>query len=182
MANRSRQDWDALRDEWVNRRLGGEGLTRKQFAAEKGIAYRWLCKKALAWQDDLNQREGEVQDQVRDRTAIDHVTMRISILEEREVLRDLFMDQVERWKRAMNEDREERLEMRELVALANLLVKMGEVGAGLPKEHHVLHDEAHDVVERGRREMKSLEGAVVELARWGELRRAKREAAKKKAR
>ncbi len=176
MANRSRQDWDALRDEWVNRRLGGEGLTRKQFATEKGISYRYLCGKSLEWQDELNQREAEIQDQVRDRTAIDHVTMRISILEEREVLRKFFMEQMKRWVEAMDSDETERLEFREIIQLENLLVRMGEVGAGLPKEHHVLHDEAHDVVEHGRREMKNLVGAVVELARW---KRDRREAAAK---
>ncbi len=105
--------------------------------------------------------------------------MRIAILQEREPLRELFLDQVDRWKRAMNEDREERLEMRELVALANLLVKMAEVGAGLPKEHLVRHDEAHDAVAVGRREMKALEGAVVELAKWKRNKRLAKEAAAK---
>ena len=36
----------------------------------------------------------------------------------------------------------------------------------MPKEHVVRHNEVHDSVEAGRREMKNLEGVMVEMARW----------------
>lgn len=176
MAKQNGRDWDALRDEWVNRRLRGESLTRQDFAREKDIPYSTLRKKSPFWQDELDQREAEIQALVKDRTTIDHATMRVAILEEREPLRELFLKHAERWLKAADEDEDERIELRELNQLGNLLVKMAEVGAGLPKEHVVRHDEAHDTVAVGRREMKSLEGAVVGLAEW---RRKKRLQAKK---
>ncbi len=42
------------------------------------------------------------------------------------------------------------------------------------------HDEADDIVAIGRREMKSLEGAVVGLAEWKRDRRKAKEAAEAK--
>ena len=172
----SKRDYGALRDEWVGRRLAGEVLSLKAFAAEKGVPYSTLRSKGN-WQAELARRSAAISRVVEERTTIDHAAMRIAILQEREPLRELFLDQVERWKRAMNEDREERLGMRELVQLGNLLVKMAEVGAGLPKEHIVRQDEAHDTIAIGRREMKSLEGAVIGLAAWKRERRKAKEAA-----
>ncbi len=157
-------------DEWIGRRLAGEALSLKAFAAEKGVPYSTLRSKGN-WQAGLARRSAAVSRVVEERTTIDHAAMRIAILQEHEPLRELFLDQVERWKRAMNEDDTERLEMREMVQLGNLLVKMAEVGAGLPKEHIVRQDEAYDTVEIGRREMKSLEGAVIGLAEWRKARR-----------
>ncbi len=183
MARQRGRDWDALRDEWVDRRLRGEVVDRKDFAAEKGIPYDTLRRHSVLWQDYLDQREVEILALVRDRTTIDHAAMRIAILEEREPLRKLFFMHAERWLKAAEEDQEERVELRELNQLGTLLVKMAEVGAGLPKEHIVRHDEAHDAVAVGRHEMEGLEGTVVELARWKKERRknAKAKKAKTKA-
>lgn len=183
MAKRNGRDWEALRDEWVDRRLRGEALDRKDFAKEKRVPYDTLRRHAGTWQDHLDRREEEVQVLVRDRTTIDHATMRIAILEEREPLREFFMDQWERWKAAMKEDKDERVELREMIQLGNLMVKMAEVGAGLPKEHVVRHDEVHDTVATNRREMKHLEGTVIELCQWRKdnRERKKREARKTKA-
>ncbi len=118
---------------------------------------------------------------VEERTTIDHAAMRIAILQEREPLRELFLGQVDRWKEATQEDKTKRLEFREVIALGHLLVKMAEVGAGLPKEHVARHDEVDDTIAVGRREMKSLEGAVVGLAEWKRERRKAKEAAEEEA-
>lgn len=183
------RNWDALRDEWVDRRLGGENLPRQDFAAEKGIPYDTLRRHSTAWKDDLDRREAEVQALVQDRTTIDHVAMRVAILQERECLRGLFMQQAGAWMEWSAEEAKkpaaERLRMpiKDVVALANLLVRMAEVGAGLPKEHVVQLGEAHDPVSVGRREMAKLEDTVVELARWKRDRRKEagaKEAAKAK--
>ncbi len=179
---RDGRNWDALRDEWVDRRLRGENLTRQDFAAEKGIPYDTLRRHSTAWKGRLDQREAEVQALVQDRTTIDHATMRVAILEERECLRGLFMQQAGVWLEWSAEEAKkpaaERLRMpiKDLVALENLMVRMAEVGAGLPKEHVVRHDEAHDPVSVGRREMAELENTVVELARWKRERRKEAEA------
>ena len=189
MAKRNGRDWDALRDEWVDRRLRGEALDRKDFAKEKRIPYDTLRRHAGTWQDRLDRREEEVQTLVHDRTTIDHATMRIAILEEREPLRKLFMQQADAWLEWAQEQARmpsaERtlLPIKDMVALETLLVKQAEVGAGLPKEHVVRHDEVHDTVVTNRREMKHLEGTVVELCHWQKENRArkKREARKAKA-
>ncbi len=180
MARRNGYNWEALREEWVERRLSGEPLDRKDFAAEKSIPYATLRRHSGAWQDRLDEREADVQAVVKDRTTIDHAAMRIAILEEREPLRKFFMEQVARWLKAMEEDEDERVELREVIQLGNLLIKMGEVGAGLPKEHVVRHDEVHEGVAANRQQMLGLEGAVVELARWKREKR-KAKAAREKA-
>ena len=188
MAKRNGREWEALRDEWVDRRLGGEVLDRKDFAAEKRIPYDTLRRHSGTWQDRLDQREAKVQALVHNRTTIDHATMRIAILEEREPLRELFMQQADAWlewareQAQMPSAEKTRLPIKDMVALENLLVKQAEVGAGLPKEHVVRHDDVHDTVVVGRREMEGLEATVVELARWKKDRRAKaKKAAKEKA-
>ncbi len=176
-------DWVALRDEWVDCRLRGEALTRQAFAAEHAIPYGTLRRHAGLWQDELDQREAEIAEVVRDRTTIDHATMRIAILEEREPLRELLMHQAEGWLEWAKEETKKpfaertRMAVKDMVALENLLVKMAEVGAGLPKEHVVRHDDDHDAVEVGRREMESLESTVVEMAKWKRSKRLAKEKA-----
>ena len=175
-----KRDYGALGDEWIGRRLAGEALSLKAFAAEKGVPYSTLRSKGN-WQAELARRSAAISRVVEERTTIDHAAMRIAILQEREPLRELFLGQVDRWKEAMQEDKTKRLEFREVIALGHLLVKMAEVGAGLPKEHVARHDEVDDIVAVNRREMRALEGAVVELAKWKRERRKAKEAAKDEA-
>ena len=143
------------------------------FAAEKGIPYETLRKHAETWVDILEGRREKVADMVADRMVIDHAQMRIAVLQEREPLRVLFMSQVERWLDAMADADTERVELRELTAVGNLLMKMAEIGAGLPKEHVVRHDEVHEEISANRHQMTKLENAVLAMAEWKRERRRK---------
>ncbi len=94
----------------------------------------------------------------------------------------LFLALVQRWGDWAENHPDERVSLREMVTLGNLVLKLKEKGAGLPKEHNVVrHDEADDTIAIGRREMKSLEGAVVGLAEWKRERRKAKEAAEDEA-
>lgn len=176
MAGKHGRDWTALRDEWVDRRMGGEMITLSAFARDKGIPRNTLSKRAIkdGWTAHAEEREAAVADRVAEVTEINHAAMRISMLQDHDLLRSFWRDQVKRWAKHLAEadNLTERVPMKDVVALGQLLLRLGETGAGLPKEHVVHHDGASEEVLTNRKQMRSLEGMVVQLA---EHKRAKRQ-------
>ncbi len=71
----SKRDYGALRDEWIGRRLAGEVLSLKAFAAEKGVPYSTLRSKGN-WQAELARRSAAISRVVEERTTIDHAHLR----------------------------------------------------------------------------------------------------------
>ena len=165
---RSKRDHGALRDEWIDRRLRGEALTLKAFSEEKQVSYGSLRNRGRSWREELERRSAEISREVTEVTSIDHTAMRVAVLREREPLARLFLNQGRRW-RDHFEDKangDELVPMIDLVRLGILLLKMAEVGAGLPKEHVARHDEMHEEVRVNRRQVEQAKADVIEFAEW----------------
>ena len=105
---------------------------------------------------------------VTERTTIDHAAMRVAVLQERLPLARAFLQQGEAWRKRLEKlaEDDEVLPMKDLVCLGTLLIRMAEVGAGLPKEHVVRHDEVHEEVRVNRRQIEEAKSDVVDFARW----------------
>ncbi len=166
-------NWERIREVWIERHLAGETYTLKQLARDEAVKYDTLKKRAHRqdWRGELHGRQARINAQVAEQVEIDQVATRLELVRMGERTERLFLAQVQRWGDWAENHPDERVSLREMVTLGNLVLKLKEKGAGLPKEHVVRHDEVHDVVAVGRREMKKLENTVVELARWKQERR-----------
>ncbi len=134
MSGRKQLKWDyrALRDEWIDRRLRGEALSLKAYSEERQVSYGSLRNRGRSWREELERRSAEISREVAEVTSIDHTAMRVAVLREREPLRKLYMQQVSRWAKHLTDNPTERVPIKDLVALGNLLIRMAQVGAGLP--------------------------------------------------
>ena len=169
----SRRDHGALRDEWIDRQLRGEALSLKAYSDEKQVSYGSLRNRGRSWREELERRSAEISREVAEVTSIDHTAMRVAVLREREPLRKLYMQQVSRWAKHLTDNPTERVPIKDLVALGNLLIRMAEVGAGLPKEHVARHDEVHEEVRVNRRQIEEAKSDIVDFAKWRRERRLK---------
>ncbi len=171
-------NWERIRERWIERHLAGETYTLKQLARDEAVNYDTLKKRARRedWHGQLRERQARITAQVAEQVEIDQVKTRLELARMGERTETLFLAQVQRWESWAENSPNERVSLRELVPLGNLVLKLKETGAGLPKEHVVRHDDVHDNVAANRAQMKKLKGAVVELALW------KREKRKKAAR
>ncbi len=174
-------NWERIRERWIERHLAGETYTLKQLARDESVKYDTLKKRARRqdWRGQLRGRQVRINAQVAEQVEIDQVKTRLELVRMGERTERLFLAQVQRWGDWAENHPDERVSLREMVTLGNLVLKLKEKGAGLPKEHNVVrHDEADDPVSVGRREMAKLEDTVVELARWKRDRRKEAEAKK----
>ncbi len=176
-------NWERIREVWIERHLAGETYTLKQLARDEAVKYDTLKKRAHRqdWRGQLRERQARINAQVAEQVEIDQVATRLELVRMGERTERLFLAQVQRWEDWTENHPDERVSLRDMVTLGNLALKLKEKGAGLPKEHVVRHDEADDIVAIGRREMKSLEGAVMGLAQWKRERRKAKEAAEDEA-
>ena len=178
-------NWERIRERWIERHLVGEIYTLKQLALDEAVAYETLKKRARRkdWRGQLRERQERINEQVAERVEIDAVKTRLELAQMGERIERLCLALVQRWEDWAENHPDERVPMREVVALGTLALKLKEKGAGLPKEHVVRHAEVPDIVAANRAQMKTLESTIVKLAHWNEEedRKAKKAAAREKA-
>ena len=171
-------NWELIRARWIERHLAGETFTLKQLALDEAVKYDTLKKRAHRedWRGQLRGRQARINAQVAEQVEIDQVKTRLELARMGQRTETLFLTQVQRWGGWAESHPDERVSLRELVTLGNLVLKLKEKGAGLPKEHVMGHDEVHEEVAANRAQMKTLERAVGQLAEWKRKKRGEAKA------
>ncbi len=148
-------NWERVKQRWIERNLGSETYTLKQLAVDEGLRYDTLKKRARqdGWKTQLDTREARISTQVAAQVEIDQVRTRLELAHMGERAAQLFLIELERWEIWAAQHPGERLPIRDLASLGNLVLKLKEVGAGLAKEHKVIHERSNEVsrsIERQR--------------------------------
>ena len=166
-------NWARLRERWIERHLVGETYPLKQLARDEAVPYDTLKKRAQRedWHGQLRERQARINTKVAEQVEIDQVQTRLELARTGDRAETLFLALVQRWESWAENSPDERVSLRELVPLGNLVLKLKEAGAGLPKEHVVRHDEADPKVAANRHQMAALETSVTELAEYKGLKR-----------
>ncbi len=176
-------NWEALKAEWVNRRLAGESLSKKAFAAEQGVSYTWLRQNGASWTAELAEREAAITTQVNeaaDKTHTEHRRDYIQLADEG--LRPLIEAQVRLWQvwtEVQAPKIEERIRsgekvvlavelpcLKDLCTLVDKYEKIKTIGAGLAKEVHHQHEEVPTKIRTNRAQMEGIKGDVFDLAEY----------------
>ncbi len=182
-------NWTALRDEWINRRLNGETLSKTAFFDEKALDLNrtYFRKQTASWTAVLAEREAAISAEVNtatDKTQRQHRKDLQTLADQgmRPII-DACLGvwklgaelQAEKLKKRLlageDVDLNKEMPLRDLCTLVEKYEKVKVVGAGMPKEHVHLHEEVPEGLRVGREQMKGLEEAAVGLARWWERER-----------
>ena len=158
-------NWERVKQRWIERNLGGEVCTLKQLAADEGLRYDTLKKRARqdGWKAELATSEARISTRVAAQVEIDQVRTRLELAHMGDCAAQLFEIQLERWETWAVQHPDERLPIRDLASLGTLALKLKEAGAGLAKEHKVIHERS-DAVSRSIERQRQVEQDCEELA------------------
>ena len=158
-----------------NIEAGAGAYSLRQLAVNEDV-YAAACRKANAenWVDAMQadgaESEERISAEVVRRIEINHATIRQEALEERSYHREVLLDQVRRWKRWFKEHPEERMPLKELMALQKVITELAVVGGGLPREHVIQVDDAHDDLILNQEEQKAVAANVLSIREWKKRR------------
>lgn len=165
MVRRIRYDWSALKVEFTERCLQGEGLSVRDFLQERGVGVSrtTLDKRTAGWVRDveatrrritLRDIEGMELNQLKERQLLRKRRNRlIAVAEEMETLYLEKLDHVQ------GQDVAERKwcpSASDLRAVNKVIEELTVTGAGLPKVHDVRVDDSQDEVMANREQQRAL--------------------------
>lgn len=184
MANKNQRDYAAMREEWIDRSLRGEKVSVRSFAAEIGVPYDTLQRQFRVgrWREHLQEREAAIGEKVREAAEISHIEARLRLLRAGYRAQELLMEELNFYlekRRAARDDEDgavTALEPKDLRAIGSIAKDLIEIGAGLPKEHVVHVDEAHEEVTWNREQQREAQDKVTSIREW----KARRDAGRRK--
>ncbi len=170
-------EWSVIRDQWVNRRLAGEQLSLTDLARERGLSYETLRKRAGSddWQGHLERLQARVSARVAEQTAIDHVKIRLGLLDLKsrcelvvKDMIDMFSERVAHEAAKPVQDRGWHPSAGDVARLTGAAAKLAMVGGGLPKSCDPIQDAVHEEIILNREQQRELSRIARGWRKYGE--------------
>lgn len=188
-----RHDWRAYKLEYIARRLNGEELTISAFADQKGAGRSAMSTRLRGWKEELAERQTRVEDATLSRIEIDQIARRVDLLQtldemkpgiypmlrawakNKRIVALKFLEEMERTGRQPSNKKlfEAEISAKEIKQMLDIFEKLSVSGAGLPREHVVMHDDVHEDLRASRKQMQDLQQSGMELVDFVAKRRAK---------
>lgn len=169
-------DWEALRVEFIDRKLKGETITIVGFCTEHGVkAERTIRRHTNGWEDDVESARSRITKRDTESMELNQLRLRAGLrrmaADMRRVHKDmlkLYAQKIAHSVRQKMKDREWCPTAADLATMAKAIDQLTTTGGGLPKVHEVRVDDTNEAVTANREQQVALRLKAEEFALYCE--------------
>lgn len=171
----ARYDWPALKVKFINQKLTpGCTLSLREFGRQEGIPWATLARRGSGWGTEAESLSESITEDAMHDVVLDHTKIRKDLLHAGKVAYRMYLREMD----LLNKKREEELKntpndiqplsVADVNRLEKMVTELFQVGGGLPREHVIHVDDAHDEVTLNREEQRTAAKRALAARRYCE--------------